>query len=130
MKYIAILCALAVACLLTVPAISAANGNASVTNAKGPGGDCGQCCGSGPRGEVTLGNQNHYGQDNTGGNGTGNCAGDGNCYAKGPKGGNAYNKGNCDGSGPKNGKCSENGLKKGDCDGTGPKRDGSCIAAA
>ncbi len=110
MKYIAILSALAVACLLAVPAMSVADGNMSSVNAKGPGGDCGQCCGSGHcyTGDV-MGIQNQYGQDSTGCHGAGNCAGDGNCNGKGSKNGMGY--------------------RNGSCDGTGPKRDGSCKAA-
>lgn len=104
MKYIAILSALAVACLLAVPAMSVADGNQSVVNAKGPGGDCGQCCGSGHcNGGYASGVQNQYGQDGTG------CHGAGNCNGKGSKSGNGY--------------------MNGSCDGTGPKRDGSCKAA-
>ncbi len=128
MKYIAILCALAVACLIAVPAISAANDNLSATNVVVPGENCSKCNGNGLCG-AALGNQNQYGQDNAGYHGACNCAGDGKCDGNGPKNGHGYKKGNCDGTGPKNGNCNGNGFNKGNCDGTGPKRDGSCKAA-
>jgi len=79
MKYVAILFALAVACLLAVPALSAVDG-------KGPAEGCGQFCGSCQcsNGEA-LGAQNQYGQDNTDCQGAGICARDGSCDGTGPK---------------------------------------------
>jgi hypothetical protein len=109
MKYTAILSALAVVCLLAVPALSAADGSLSTANVKGHGEYCGQCFGSGHcNGGGVLGLQNQYGQDSSGCHGAGNCVGDSNCNGKGSKNGKGYK--NCN------------------CDGTGPKRDGSCKA--
>ncbi len=84
MKYVTILFALAVACLLAVPALAAQNGNGHAGDCGQGSGNCGQCpedCGQGI-GVKAQGAQNQ----NAGCQGTGACDGtgpkrDGSCKA-------------------------------------------------
>lgn len=106
MKHIGILAALAVVCLLAVPAFSAADGTGAMgaQNGKAINANNGQCNGncqcSGPCGEGAAAGQGQFGLNN------GACQGAGTCDQVRDRG------------------------RDGSCDGTGPVRDRTCQAAA